>query len=234
MMSAGSGSPAIRPAVELIDVVKQYGDAAAGVRALRGVSATIAPGETVALAGKSGSGKSTLLNILGGLDRPTSGVVRVMGGDLGGMSADALSDYRLRTVGMVFQSFNLIPTRTALENVELPMVFAGRSRSDRRAAAAAALEAVGLGDRRNHRPMEMSGGEQQRTAIARALVNEPKLLLVDEPTGNLDSDNAEVVLDILLSCVRTRGSTMILVTHDEEIAARAAQRVLRMKDGAFV
>jgi ABC-type lipoprotein export system ATPase subunit len=225
--------PCGAPAVELIDVSKHYGPAESGVRALRGVSASIRAGESVALLGKSGSGKSTLLNLLGGLDRPTTGVVRVMGRDLAGMSADELSDYRLKTVGMIFQSFHLIPTRTAVENVELPLVFAGRPRRRRRAAAAAALEAVGMSHRLHHRPSQLSGGEQQRTAIARALVNDPALLLVDEPTGNLDSDNAEVVLEVLLRCARGRGATMVLVTHDPEIGRRCADRILRMKDGAI-
>jgi ABC-type lipoprotein export system ATPase subunit len=221
------------PAVEAADLVKTYGGAD-GVAALRGVSFAIAPGESVALLGKSGSGKSTLLNLLGGLDKATSGTLRVAGKDLSRMNAREMADYRLTTVGMIFQSFNLIASRTALGNVELPMIFAGRPARERREAARAALEAVGLGHRLDHRPGQMSGGEQQRVAIARALVNDPAVLLADEPTGNLDSENAAAVTEILLTRVSKRGTTLIMVTHDEELAARMAGRVLRMKDGKLV
>jgi predicted ABC-type transport system involved in lysophospholipase L1 biosynthesis ATPase subunit len=214
--------------------VKSYGTRAAPVYALRGVSLEIRRSERVALLGKSGSGKSTLLNLIGGLDRPTEGRIEVGGRDLAQMSANQLARHRLITVGMIFQSFNLIPSRTALENVELPMVFAGRSRSTRRATARRALEAAGLGGRLDHRPAELSGGEHQRVAIARALVNNPEILLADEPTGNLDSATAGEVIDFLLAHLSAHGTTLILVTHDEELAGRCADRVLRLKDGQML
>ena len=191
-------------------------------------------GERVALLGKSGSGKSTLLNLLGGLDRPTAGSAVVEGADLAAMTGRQRAAYRLGTVGMIFQAYNLIHARTALENVELPMIFAGRPRRERREAATRALEAVGLGHRLGHRPPQLSGGEMQRAAIARALVNRPKVLLADEPTGNLDSSTAAEVLDLLLTYLRQHGTTLIMVTHDEDLAAQCADRVLRMRDGLFI
>jgi predicted ABC-type transport system involved in lysophospholipase L1 biosynthesis ATPase subunit len=221
-------------AVQASDLAKCYGWASAPVHALRGVTLCIPQGERVALLGKSGSGKSTLLNVLGGLDRPSSGSVHVGGHDLACLSARDLARHRLTTVGMIFQSFNLIPSRTALENVELPMVFAGRTPKDRRAAARRALEAVGLGHRFDHRPAELSGGEHQRVAIARALVNNPEILLADEPTGNLDSATAREIVDILTEHIHAHGTTLVLVTHDEELAGRCADRVLHMKDGQLV
>jgi ABC-type lipoprotein export system ATPase subunit len=186
------------------------------------------------LLGKSGSGKSTLLNLLGGLDRPTSGRMEVGGRDLARMSSKELARHRLTTVGMIFQSFNLIPSRTALQNVELPMIFAGRPPADRRAAAQRALEAAGLGARLHHRPGELSGGEHQRVAIARALVNAPQILLADEPTGNLDSVTASEIMTILTTHVLAHGTTLILVTHDEELASRCADRIVRLKDGRLL
>jgi ABC-type lipoprotein export system ATPase subunit len=221
-------------AVHAVDVIKSYGTASAPVMALRGINLKIERGERVALLGKSGSGKSTLLNLIGGLDRPTSGSLFVAGKDLGKVSANELAQYRLATVGMIFQSFNLIATRTALQNVELPMVFAGRPPKERREAACQALEAVGLPHRLTHRPAELSGGEHQRVAIARALVNRPALLLADEPTGNLDTATADQVLTLLSNHVREYGCTLVLVTHDEELARRLTDRVLRMKDGLLV
>jgi predicted ABC-type transport system involved in lysophospholipase L1 biosynthesis ATPase subunit len=218
-------------AIHIRDVVKSYGSAAAPVPALRGVSLTIRRGEKVALLGKSGSGKSTLLNLIGGLDRPTSGAIEVWGRDLGRLSRNELARHRLDTVGMIFQSFNLIASRTALENVELPMLFAARATADRRATARQALEAVGLGHRLGHRPNELSGGEHQRVAIARALVNQPSLLLADEPTGNLDSATAGEIIDLLIGHVQRQGTTLVLVTHDEELARRCADRIVWLKDG---
>ena len=191
-------------------------------------------GEKVALLGRSGSGKSSLLNILGGLDRPTSGSVHVAGRDLAALGGRQLAHYRASTVGMIFQSFHLIASQTALQNVELPMVFTGRTPRERRDAAERALEAVGLADRMRHRPGELSGGERQRVAIARALVNDPQLLLADEPTGNLDTATAETVLKILDENCRVRGVTLLLVTHDEELARRYVDRVLRLQDGALL
>jgi predicted ABC-type transport system involved in lysophospholipase L1 biosynthesis ATPase subunit len=220
-----------RLAVRTVDLTKTYGSAAAPVHALRGVALTIQRGERVALLGKSGSGKSTLLNLLGGLDWPTSGSVEVGGRDLAKLTSSGMARYRLTMVGMIFQSFNLILSRTALQNVELPMVFAARPPRERRAAARRALEAVGLGHRLHHRPTELSGGEHQRVAIARALVNEPQILLADEPTGNLDSATAGEIMDLLSEYVRAHATTLVLVTHDEELAARCTERVVRLKDG---
>jgi predicted ABC-type transport system involved in lysophospholipase L1 biosynthesis ATPase subunit len=221
-------------AVRVVDLVKKYGPASAPVNALQGVSTVIQSGERIALLGKSGSGKSTLLNIIGGLDRPTSGSVFVGERDLATMGRNDLAQYRLTAVGMVFQSFNLIPSRTALENVELPMVFAGVPLETRRRAACMALEQVGLGHRLDHRPGELSGGESQRVAIARALVNRPAILLADEPTGNLDTVTAKEIIDLLLAHVRDQHTTLMLVTHDEELARRCSDRLLRMQDGRFI
>ena len=221
-------------AVRAVGLTKHFGAANAPVVALGGVSVGVRRGERVALLGRSGSGKSTLLNLLGGLDRPTAGAVVVEGLDLAGMSGSQRAAYRLSTVGMIFQAYNLIQARTALENVELPMIFAGRPRKERREAATRALEAVGLGHRLGHKPSELSGGEMQRAAIARALVNRPKILLADEPTGNLDTSTAGEVLDLLMAYLRAHGTTLIMVTHDEDLAAQCADRVLRMRDGRFV
>ena len=221
-------------AVRAIGVTKTYDSGGSAVTALRGVDLTIVRGERVALLGKSGSGKSTLINLLGGLDRPASGTLRVDGADLHTMTPNALSRYRLETVGMIFQSYNLIDSRTVLENIELPMIFAGRAKSERRDAARAAIEAVGLGARGGHRPSQLSGGERQRVAIARALVNRPSLLLADEPTGNLDSVTTREVLDLLLDHLTRNGTTLILVTHDEELARFATARIVRLCDGLIV
>jgi ABC-type lipoprotein export system ATPase subunit len=222
---------AVIPAVHCVDLVKAYGSTSAPVYALRGVTLDIFTGERVALLGKSGSGKSTLLNLLGGIDRPTSGSLEVAGRNLGRMSGRELARFRSATVGMIFQSFNLIPSRTAWENVELPMIFAGRTPGVRRAEARRALEAVGLGERLRHRPSQLSGGEAQRVAVARALVNRPSILLADEPTGNLDSATAREVIDVVTEHVRARSTTFILVTHDEELARTCTDRVIRLKDG---
>ena len=213
------------------DVVKSYGVTISAVVALQCVSIAVRPGERVALLGKSGSGKSTLLNLIGGLDRPTSGAIRAGDRDLARMTAVELADYRLTTVGMIFQAYNLIASRSALENVELPMILAGRPMAERRASAREALKAVGLGERLNHRPPELSGGEHQRVAIARALVNRPRILLADEPTGNLDSATAAEIMTLLLDHVRRDGTTLIMVTHDKELARQAADRIVRLKDG---
>src|SRR3954447_20049219 len=214
-----------------VEVRKVYGTKDALVQALRGISIEVAGGERVALLGKSGSGKSTLLNLLGGLDRPSSGRLRVGGRDLDQLSGREMARYRSTTVGIVFQSFNLIASRSAVENVEMPMVFAGRSPRDRLAAARGALEAVGLGARLHHRPDEMSGGESQRVAVARALVNRPRIVLADEPTGNLDSQTARQVMALILDHVREHDATLVLVTHDEELAARCTDRIVRLADG---
>jgi predicted ABC-type transport system involved in lysophospholipase L1 biosynthesis ATPase subunit len=234
VMSSPNSPPHGAAAIRTVDLARSYGAPSAPVHALRGVSFEVRGGERVALLGKSGSGKSTLLNVLGGLDRPSSGSVEVEGRDLGRMSADELARHRLATVGIIFQSFHLIPSRTALENVALPMVFAGRPPGRRRDAARRALEAVGLGHRLHHRPAELSGGEHQRVAIARALVNDPAVLLADEPTGNLDSATAAEVVALIAGHVRRHGTTLVLVTHDEELARGCTDRVLRLRDGQIV
>jgi predicted ABC-type transport system involved in lysophospholipase L1 biosynthesis ATPase subunit len=221
------------PAVRATDLTKIYGRTDAPVHALRGISLDVRRGERIGLLGKSGSGKSTLLNLLGGLDRPTGGTLEVNGSDLAQLRSRDLARHRLTTVGMIFQSFNLVASRTALDNVALPLIFAGRPRRERKATARQALEAVGLGERLHHRPAELSGGEQQRVAIARALVNAPALLLADEPTGNLDSATTAEIVMLLTSHVRTHGTTLILVTHDEELARRCTDRVLRLRDGSL-
>jgi ABC-type lipoprotein export system ATPase subunit len=221
-------------AVRVEDVVKSYGSPRSEVMALGGVSLEVHRGERVALLGKSGSGKSTLLNLIGGLDRPSSGRIEAGGKDLALMRGDELASYRLTVVGMIFQAYNLIISRTALENVELPMLLAGRDKTERRRAAAEALEAVGLGKRLGHRPYELSGGEHQRVAIARALVNRPAILLADEPTGNLDSATSGEIMAVLLDEIRRAGTTLIMVTHDEELARGAAERIVVLKDGRVV
>jgi predicted ABC-type transport system involved in lysophospholipase L1 biosynthesis ATPase subunit len=220
--------------IEIAGLVKEYGPPSARISVLRGLDLTIQRGERVALLGKSGSGKSTLLNLLGGLDEPTSGTVIVDGHDLGNMTANERADYRLGVVGMIFQAFYLVPTRSAVENVEMPMILAGELRPVRRDRAAAALHAVGMSHRVEHTPAQLSGGERQRVAIARALVNRPKLLLADEPTGNLDTQTGKEVIALILDYVRSSGATMILVTHDEELADRCATRILHMQDGVIL
>ena len=225
------GNEADGVAIRAVDVRKAYGAKDTRVEVLRDVSIDVEDGERVALLGKSGSGKSTFLNLLGGLDRPSSGQLRVGGRDLDRLSGREMARFRSTTVGMIFQSFNLIASRSAVENVELPMVFAGRPPRDRLAAARAALEAVGLGARMKHRPDQLSGGESQRVAIARALVNQPRVVLADEPTGNLDSQTARQVMALILDHVREHAATLVLVTHDEELAASCTDRVVRLVDG---
>jgi putative ABC transport system ATP-binding protein len=222
------------PVIETTNLSKTYGHARAPVHALQGVTLQIHHGEQIALLGKSGSGKSTLLNLLGGLDKPTSGTIQVAGKDLGKLGDRQLALHRLTTVGMIFQSFNLIPSRSALHNVVLPMIFAGQRPVDRLASARKMLEKVGLGGRLHHRPPELSGGEQQRVAIARALVNHPQILLADEPTGNLDSATSDEILALIKDHVREFGTTLIMVTHDEELARRSTERILRLQDGRLV
>jgi predicted ABC-type transport system involved in lysophospholipase L1 biosynthesis ATPase subunit len=217
-----------------MDLTKSYGAATSPVVALQGVTLDICKGERVALLGKSGSGKSTLLNLLGGLDHATSGTLRVGGHDLDRLSRRELARFRSGTVGMIFQSFHLIPSRTALENVELPMTFAGRAPRDRRQAATEALEAVGLKARLHHHPNQLSGGENQRVAVARALVNRPEIVLADEPTGNLDTSTARDVMALILDHIARHDATLVVVTHDEELARTCTDRVIRLRDGQVI
>ena len=221
------------PAVVTRDLTREYRMGESTIRAVNGISVTIEAGEFVALLGQSGSGKSTLLNLIGGLDRSSSGTLQVLGRELSAMTSEDLARYRRHTVGMVFQAFNLVPTMTVVENVELPMVFAEVDRAERTRRAQEALERVGLGRRMRHRPTEMSGGEQQRASIARALVNRPSLLLADEPTGNLDSRTGEEVMR-LLEEFHSVGMTVLLVTHERALAERHARRLLTLADGKLV
>jgi putative ABC transport system ATP-binding protein len=221
------------PAYELLDVTKRFGDGAARVEALRGVNLTIREGEFLVIAGPSGSGKSTLLQLLGALDRPSSGRVTFEGTELSEPGDRELAALRLRAFGFIFQQFNLIPTLTAQENVEAALAPAGGERAHRRRRADELLEQVGLAARRAHLPTQLSGGEQQRVAIARALANEPRVLLADEPTGNLDSTTGDEVLALLRRLALQESQTIVLVTHDRAVADRAP-RVVRMRDGALV
>jgi putative ABC transport system ATP-binding protein len=218
--------------IQARDLTRVYQkDGTMGVQALKGVSLEIGRGEFVALVGASGSGKSTLMNLLGCLDRPTSGSVVLDGREVSGLDEDALAEVRSRTIGFVFQSFNLLPRTSALENVELPLLYTDRS--DLAGPARAALELVGFpADRFDHHPGELSGGQQQRVAIARALVNDPEIVFADEPTGNLDSTSSEEIMALFTELNR-RGRTVVLVTHDPEVAAYA-RRVVTLQDGKII
>jgi len=216
--------------IKLKNVVKTYRMGKAEVRALRGVDLAIKEGEFVAIMGPSGSGKSTLMHLMGGLDQPDEGSLVFGDQDLSKQSGDALAGFRGKSVGFVFQSYNLIPTLTATENVELPMMYQGVPRKERLKKAQQFLEQVGIGDRARHRPTELSGGEQQRVAIARALVNDPQILLADEPTGNLDSKSGRQILELLMKLNEDRGMTVVVVTHDPAIA-RYAQCTIHIFDG---
>ncbi len=221
-----------RRVIQARDLVKVYGEGDSRVEALRGVSIEVEPGEMVAVMGASGSGKSTLMNILGCLDRPTSGSYALDGEDVAHLSRDELAEIRNRKIGFVFQSFNLLPRTSALENVELPMIYSsvrGRSIAQR---AQQALERVGLADRAHHAPSQLSGGQQQRVAIARALVNEPPFLLADEPTGNLDTKTSFEVMRVFQELNRG-GMTILLITHEHDIA-QFAKRVIVLRDGLVV
>ncbi len=221
-------------AVRTESLVRHYKLGQSLIRAVDGVSISVKKGEFAALLGASGSGKSTLMNLIAGLDHATSGAIIVEGQNLAELSPEQLAQYRRHTVGMVFQSFNLVPTMTLTENVELPMRFAEVERHERDARVQESLKAVGLSGRLEHRPSEMSGGEQQRAALARALVNRPKLLLADEPTGNLDSKTGTEILDLIRNLNKTLGMTVIMVTHERALADRYANRMIFLGDGKLV
>lgn len=218
-------------AIRAVDVCRHYQMGGSLIRAVDGVSLEVRDAEFLALLGSSGSGKSTLLNLLAGLDRPTSGAIIAKGRDLAQMSPEELARYRRHTVGMVFQSFNLVPRMTLAENVELPLRFAEVDRAERRRRVAEALTRVGLAARMDHRPSELSGGEQQRGALARALVNRPSVLVADEPTGNLDSHTGEEILSFIREFNQSLKMTVVMVTHERPLAERYAHRIVFLSDG---
>ena len=221
-------------AIRSENVCRYYRMGETVIHAVDGVSLDVPAGEFVALLGSSGSGKSSMLNLIAGLDRPTSGSMIVQNRDLAKLSREELAKYRLHVVGMVFQSFNLIPSMTLIENVELPLRFAEVDRDKRDSVAREALERVGLKARMDHRPSELSGGEQQRAALARALINRPQLLLADEPTGNLDSHTGSEIMNMLRDFNRDMGMTVVMVTHERALAERYAQRMIFLADGKLV
>ncbi len=235
-MTTSSLGPGMRATVAIRseNLCRHYRMGETLIRAVDGVSLRVAAGEFVALLGSSGSGKSSILNLIAGLDRPTSGSVIVQDRDLAKLSREELAKYRLHVVGMVFQSFNLIASMTLAENVELPLRFAEIERGKRDTRAAEALERVGLKARMHHRPSELSGGEQQRAALARALINQPKILLADEPTGNLDSRTGTEIMNLVQSFNQDLGMTVVMVTHERALAERYAQRMIFLADGKLV
>lgn len=219
-------------AVVVKDLNKIFKIGSTEIRAIRGLNLTVEEGEMIALVGPSGSGKTTLLNIIGGLDKASAGSVNVLGMEITSYEPEDLVEYRRKTVGHIFQTLNLIPTLTAAENVELPMVALGASKDDKANRVKELIEVVGLGDRMNHKPVELSGGEQQRVAIAAALANDPTMILADEPTGELDTATAKIIVDYLREVNEELGKTIIMVTHDPT-AARAADRILNIRDGVI-
>ncbi len=238
--SPQNGAPAsfatvlLEPAIHAEQLCRHYRMGETVIRAVDGVSLDVRAGEFVALLGSSGSGKSTVLNLIAGLDRPTSGSVVVLERNLAQLSREDLARYRLHTVGMVFQSFNLIASMTLAENVELPMRFAEVERGKRESLVREALVRVGLQERMNHRPSELSGGEQQRAALARALINRPQLLLADEPTGNLDSHTGTEIMNMVREFNQQLGMTVVMVTHERALAERYAQRLIFLADGKLM
>jgi putative ABC transport system ATP-binding protein len=225
-------APALPPVLDVRDVTKVYGDGDSSVHALRGVSLEVGAGEFVAVMGASGSGKSTLMHVLGCLDVPTAGRYMLDGLDVARMGSRELAMVRNRKIGFVFQAFNLVPRTTALANVELPMAYARVGRRERRERAMAALELVGLADRAGHLPNQMSGGQQQRAAVARALVMSPSLILADEPTGNLDSESTDEVMAVF-DQVHRSGRTIVVITHEDHVANHAS-RAIHMRDGRII
>jgi putative ABC transport system ATP-binding protein len=222
----------VSPVIEVVNLQKVYGSGATAVRALRGVDLSVQTGEYLAIMGASGSGKSTLLNLIGCLDVPSGGSYRLDGIDVGSLNERQLSLLRNRKIGFIFQSYNLVPRTSTLSNVELPLVYAGLGRKERRLRARAALDLVGLTDRARHLPSELSGGQQQRVAVARALVNAPAIVLADEPTGNLDSESTAEVLAVF-DRLNALGRTIVVITHEDDVA-RHAQRTVRVTDGRIV
>ncbi|PWS29158.1 macrolide ABC transporter ATP-binding protein [Pedobacter yonginense] len=218
-----------KPLITIKEIGRKYVIGTEVIHALKSVSLDINKGEFVALMGPSGSGKSTLMNILGCLDTPSSGTYILNGTNVSQMTDDALAEVRNKEIGFVFQTFNLLPRSTSLDNVALPLIYAGTSKKDRDARAAKALENVGLGNRMDHKPNELSGGQRQRVAVARALINNPSIILADEPTGNLDTKTSIEIM-ALLEEIHSKGNTIILVTHEEDIAQHA-HRIVRMRDG---
>ena len=219
-----------QPVIEVEDLTRVYDLGEQQVAALKGVSLKIFPGEVVALMGPSGSGKSTLMNVLGCLDRPTSGHYRLRGEEVAALSSDEMAALRNREIGFVFQNYNLLARTTALENAELPALYNDTPAAEARRKAREALRLVGLGDREGHRPTQLSGGQQQRVAIARALLNDPRIILADEPTGNLDTRTGAEIIELFKTLNRERGITIVFVTHDPEVASHG-QRVIHFKDG---
>jgi len=232
--AAGRAGSAMTPVVQVRDLRKVYPlEGGEDVVALRGVDLTIEPGEFVAVMGPSGSGKSTFMHIVGLLDRPTSGTYSFAGHELTSLDADALADLRSRALGFVFQAYNLLPRTTAIENVELPMIYAGVPAAERKRAALEALDAVGLAKYAQHQPNQLSGGQQQRVAIARSIVNQPQLILADEPTGALDTASSEDVMALFQRLNAERGMTVMLVTHEADVAAHA-RRLVTFRDGHII
>lgn len=222
--------PPTESAINVVDLKKKYGEGDESTYALRGVSFTIAKGEFVSISGPSGSGKSTLLNAIGALDRPSSGKIEIDGVDISKLSSASLAEIRNRKIGFVFQDFNLITRMTALENIELPLTLAGVPSKKRKERAMALLEGFGIGKKAKSTPNQLSGGQRQRVAVARALANQPTIIMADEPTGNLDSQNAKITMDFLQKLHEDFGVTLIVITHDPDVAARA-QRTIFMRDG---